>query len=289
MFKKIIAFVCAVVISAASFSTLAFADGGKLTKKDGAVYYMDGGKYLTGWQDIGGERYYFRKTGEAVTKSATIGGIRYKFSSDGVCQGKYTGWARSGGKRFYYLDGVKAKGWFWSAAVNKPNEWFYFDEKNGALATSATVIDGKEYEFSSDGVWQGKNSIDSGTCYNKLTKKLSEDDHGGIYINNSALVVMSVNVENVRKVTDKMKDQFAQIVIKDCKFSANELEKVSGYIWKNRKKFGVVGISTDVKNNRVEVEMPKDNVKFSEYLKSLDDNSIVHITYGDSTVVDDQY
>ena len=84
-----------------------------------------------------------------------------------------------------------------------------------------------------------------------------------------------------------MKDQFAQIVIKDCKFSANELEKVSSFIWKNRKKFGVAGISTDVKNNRIEVEMPKDNSKFSEYLKSLDDSSIVHITYGDVAVIDD--
>lgn len=287
MFKKIIAFACAVVISAASFSTLAFADGGKLTQKGGSIYCVDGGKYLTGWQDINGERYYFRKTGEAVTKSATIGGIRYKFSSDGVCQGKYTGWAKSNGKRFYYLDGVKAKGWFWSAAVNKPNEWFYFDETSGALATSTTVIDGKEYEFSSDGVWKGKNSIDSGSCYNRLMKKLSKDDHGGIYINNSALVVMSVNEKNIRKVTDKMKDQFAQIVIKDCKFSANELEKVSSFIWKNRKKFGVAGISTDIKNNWVEVEMPKDNSKFSEYLKSLDDSSIVHITYCDITAIDD--
>ena len=62
MFKKIIAFACAVVISAASFSTLAFADGGKLTQKDGSIYCVDGGKYLTGWQDINGERYYFRKT-----------------------------------------------------------------------------------------------------------------------------------------------------------------------------------------------------------------------------------
>lgn len=285
MIKKIFALVCAAVISTASFSVSAYAD--ELIRKDGNIYCMDGDEYITGWKEIDGERYFFKKTGEAVTKSTTIGGIRYKFSSDGICKGKYTGWARSGDKRYYYIDGEKAKGWFWSPKVNKLNEWFYFDEKSGALAVGATIIDGKEYEFSSNGVWEGKNTIDSGSCYAKLTKKLSQNDYGGIYINNSSLVVLSVNEKNVRKVTDKLKEKFAQITLKECKFSASELEKVEKHIWAKRKEYGVVGISTDVKNNRIEVEMPKDNDKFSNYIKSLDDSSIVYVKYSDGVTVDD--
>lgn len=289
MLKKIFALICAVVVSTAAFSLFVYADNsnGKLIKKDGNLYCMDGDKYITGWQEVGGNLYFFKKTGEAATKSTTIGGIRYKFSSDGICKGKYTGWARSGDKKFYYSDGEKAKGWFWSPTVNKPNEWFYFDEKSGALATNTAIIDGNKYEFSSNGVWKGKNSIDSGSCYAKLTKKLSKNDYGGIYIHNGSLIVLSVNDKNVRKVTDKMRERFAQIVVKECKFSVSELEKIEEHIWEKRKEYGIAAISIDVMNNRVEVEMPKDNDKFSEYINSLHDSDIVYIKYGNGAVVED--
>lgn len=288
MFKKIFALICAVAVSTTFFSLLAFAnDNAKLIKKDGNIYCMDGDKYITGWKEIDENLYFFKKTGEAVTKSTVIGGVRYKFSSTGICKGKYTGWTKSGDKKFYYIDGVKAKGWFWTPEVNQPNEWFYFNEKNGELATSTVTIDGKEYKFSSDGVWQGKNSIDESVCYSTLTKKLSKKDYGGIYINNGALIVLSVNEKNVRKVTDELKEKFAQIVIKQCKFSVSELEKVRAYISQNAKEYSIAAISTDVINNRIEVEMPKDNSKFNDYIKSLDDSDIVYIKYGDGVIVED--
>lgn len=288
MLKKLFAVICAAVMSTAVFSVCAYAeDSVQLIKKDGNIYCMDGDKYITGWQEIGGELYFFKKTGEAATKSTTVGGIRYRFSSDGICKGKYKGWAKSGSKRFYYNDGVKAKGWFWSPEVNQPNEWFYFDETTGELATSTKMIDGKEYDFSSNGVWKGKNSIDSGSCYSMLTKKLSEDDYGGIYISSGSLIVLSVNDKNVRKVTDKMKNKFAQITVKKCKFSVSELEKTEKYIWSKRKEYGVSAISIDVKNNRIEAEMPTDNDKFSDYISSLDDSDIIYIKYGDGAVVED--
>lgn len=259
-----------------------------LVKKDSKLYYMKAdGSYASGWQTINGSRYYFRKTGEAVTKSATIGGIRYKFSSDGICKGKYTGWSKSGDKKFYYSDGVKVKGWFWSPEVNQPNEWFYFDEKTGALVSGTVQIDGKEYEFSKDGIWMGSNSISVGTCYSRLNKKLSKKNYGGIYMNNGALVVLSVNDKNVRKVTDELKEQFAQLTVKPCKFSAEEIEKIENYIWERRDEYGIAAMSTDVMNNRIEVEMPAENSKFNEYIRSLDDSDIIYITKGDGIVIDD--
>lgn len=288
MFKKIFALICAAVISTSCLSLLACADdNAKLIEKDGKIYCMDGDKYITGWKEIGENLYYFKSTGEAVTKSTVIGGIRYKFSSKGICKGKYTGWTNSGGKKFYYYDGIKAKGWFWSPEVNQPNEWFYFNEKSGALTTSTVTIDGKKYEFSENGVWKGKNSIDSGACYSALTKKLSKNDYGGIYINKGSLVVLSVNEKNVRKVTDELTEKFAQIVVRRCKFPANELEKVKKHIWAKRKEYGIAVISTDVMNNRIEVEMPKENSQFSDYIKSLDDSDIVYIKYGDGVIDED--
>lgn len=289
MFKKIFAFICVAAISMTYFSLFVYADNNnaKLIKKDGNIYCMDGDKYITGWKEIDENFYFFKETGEAVTKSTVIGGIRYKFSSTGICKGKYTGWTKSGDKKFYYFDGVKAKGWFWSPEVNQPNEWFYFNEKSGELTTSTITIDGKEYEFSSNGIWKGKNSISSGVCYSTLTKKLSEKDYGGIYINKGALVVLSVNTKNVKKVTDELKEKFAQIVVKQCKFSASELETVEKHIWVKRKEYGIAAISIDVMNNRIEVEMPKDNSKFIDYIKSLDDSDIVYIKYGDGVIVED--
>lgn len=259
----------------------------ELTETDGKIYLEDSGKYLTGWQTYGGNKYYFQKDGSAVTKSRSIGGVRYKFGSNGVCRGEYTGWTKSKSGRYYYINGIKQTGWFWRPETNEPNEWFYFNEKDGSLASGTVIIDGREYEFSSEGVWQGSNEIDVSSCYSRLNKKLSEKDIGGIYSKNGGLVVMTVNEENVKKVTDGMKEKCAQITLMPCKFSAAELENVMDHIWKNRAAYGVAAISTDVINNRIEVEMPKDNRKFSSYINSLDDSDIVHIVYGDGKIIED--
>ena len=220
-------------------------------------------------------------------KLITRDGLRYRISDSGEEKGLYTGWAKSGDKRFYYSAGVKVKGWFWSSEVCQPNEWLYFNEKNGALASGTVTIDGKDYEFSKDGIWTGKNTMDPSACYSRLNKKLSKKDYGGIYAYNGAYVVLTVNEKNVRKVTDGLQEKYAQIVIKPCKFSVNELEAVKNYIWEKRNEFGIAAISTDVMNNRIEVEMPEENSKFNDYIKSLDDSDIVYVKKGDGGVVDD--
>lgn len=283
--KKIAA--SALIITAGfMFSTVGIC-AAELTETDGKIYLEDSGKYLTGWQTYGGNKYYFQKDGSAVIKSRTIGGVRYKFGSNGVCKGEYTGWTRSKNKRYYYIKGIKQTGWFWSPETNESNEWFYFNEKDGALASGKVTIDGKEYEFSSDGIWKGSNEIDVTTCYSRLNKKLSEKDIGGIYIKNGGLVVMSVNDENVKKITDNMKNKCAQITLKSCKFSSEELENVMDHIWKKRTAYGVAAVSTDIMNNRIEVEIPEDNKELNAYISSLADSDIVHIVYGDGKIIED--
>ena len=264
MLKKLTALFCAAVMSAALLSPFACADSeGKLTEKDGKIYYTDGDKFITGWQEIDGNRYFFKKTGEAVTKSAVIGGIRYKFSSDGICKGKYTGWTKFGKNLFYYIDGIKQTGW------SKLNDgWHYFDDSDGSHAAGYAHIYGKTYNFSSSGV--------------------SKVAYGALHLDKSVLVIMSKNDKSVKKLTEKLKNScYTPFILKHCKFSVSELENVRKHISQNAKEYGVAAISTDVMNNRIEVEMPKDNKKLSDYISSLDDSDIVYIKYGDGVIVED--
>lgn len=57
---------------------------GFLKDKDGTRYYNNG-IYISGWQEIAGERYYFAKdTGIMAVGSYTISGVTYNFSEEGI-------------------------------------------------------------------------------------------------------------------------------------------------------------------------------------------------------------
>lgn len=119
-----------------------------LTIKNGKLYYIkSNGTYARGWKTIGSNTYYFKKNGEAATSSTIIGGIRYSFADNGVCLGKYTGWSKSGKSYFYYKNGKKqTSSWLYY------NNCYYYLKSNGARATGRVRINGKIYEFASDGV-----------------------------------------------------------------------------------------------------------------------------------------
>ncbi len=58
---------------------------GFLEDVDGTRYYNENGIYLTGWQNIEGEKYYFVKdTGIMVTGEYQIAGVTYTFSQNGM-------------------------------------------------------------------------------------------------------------------------------------------------------------------------------------------------------------
>lgn len=117
-------------------------------KKDGKLYYMrSDGSYATGWQTINGNKYYFRKTGEAVNKNTVIGKIRYKFDANGICQGTYTGWVKKSGKYYYYKNGeMRTNCW-----INVKGVKTYYLTEDGSRATGEAIIDGKTYVFSDNG------------------------------------------------------------------------------------------------------------------------------------------
>ena len=83
-----------------------------LQEKDGNLYYINNdGTKSYGWKTINGHKYYFRKnTGMAIkNKKADISGCVYVFDDNGICKGKYTGYAMTGNKKVYYKDGIAQK------------------------------------------------------------------------------------------------------------------------------------------------------------------------------------
>ncbi|MBE6845654.1 MAG: hypothetical protein E7508_08110 [Ruminococcus sp.] len=260
--------------------------------------------YKSCWYESDGFKYYIDKNGMPTTKNRTIGGIRYVFNKYGQCQGKYTGWTKSASGRRYYKNGVMLKerwlktksgkkyyagedGYMRTGWYRVADGWCYFDDKNGQMATGDVKINGNTYTFSADGIWNGLADYDNTKIYNTLSKKLSKDDYGGIYLDKNAVVVMSKNVSAVKKLTDELKKLYAPIVVKECNYSVNELETVKKHLDKNQKKYGISAISTDVKNNRISVEMKKSNSKLNAYLDTLDDDNIVRIEYTDVVMTDD--
>lgn len=305
MWKKVIAIfvVTFITFSSNELSVISHAD--ELITKDGELYYLDNdGNVKTGWQTIDGNEYFFKKDGTAVTESCVIDGIRYKFSSNGACLGKYTGWTKTKKGRRYYKNGVMLKerwiktksgkryyvgddGYMITGWYRASDGWCYFNEKNGQMSTGDVEINENIYTFSADGIWDGFADYDNTEIYNTLNKKLSKDDYGGIYLDKNAVVVMSKNSDSVKKITEELKKLYAPIVIKECEYSINELEEVKTHLVKNQKRYGIATISTDVKNNRISVEMKKSNSDLNAYLNTLDNVNIVHIEYTNVVMTDD--
>lgn len=257
------------VVCLGSFEKGIVTAGGK------TFFVNEDGTLASGWKTVDGKQYYFRKSGEAITKSTSVNGVRYKFGKDGVCAGTYTGWTKSGGNRYYFLDGVKQKGW---CKIN--GGWHYLDEKTDANTTGTVELYGKNYTFSDSGVWDGKADIDYSAPWSALKKNLSDNDYGGVYVNDGVLVVMTVNREKVAPIVEKIRKTYAPIIMRDCKFSLNDLDEVISNLSKNRKKYSLSGWGTEIMDNRVGITTAKLTDEFQEYIDSLDDPDIVNIEFG---------
>lgn len=145
----------------------------KLSKKERDELFIDGVNYkfvntsnalnslivqekngARGWSEFDGKSYYIKGNGAFVTKSCVIDGIRYKFSSNGVCQGKYTGWTKSANGRRYWKNGVLLTNRWIKTKSGK----YYYAGSNGYMVkgwAAVTRIDGKYSYFDSNGVWDG--------------------------------------------------------------------------------------------------------------------------------------
>ncbi len=123
----------------------------ELKESDGKLYCIDSkGNFITGWIEINDNEYYFKKDGSAVRKNTTINGIRYKFNSDGICEGKYSGWVKKSGKYYYYKNGEVKKN-CWLKVKGKKT---YYLTSDGSRAVGNIEISGKTYNFDEDGKLQ---------------------------------------------------------------------------------------------------------------------------------------
>lgn len=117
------------------------------------------------------------------------------------------------------------------------------------------------------------------SVYSTLKKKLSEEDYGGIYVDHDSVVVMSVNEEKIKKITDEVKKDSPEIILKPCKYSVKELESAYNYLVKNMKKYEIIGLSIDVMNNRINVQMEKCSESFEKYMDTLENSDIIYVEY----------
>ena len=111
---------------------------------DGTWYYLNGnGTMHTGWLLLGNTWYYLDTDGRMLTGIQDISGSRYYLGGSGAMR---TGWVLLNNS-WYYFDGSGAMyhGWMWYG-----NAWYYLLE-DGKMAVGTYEIDGVTYEFTDDG------------------------------------------------------------------------------------------------------------------------------------------
>ncbi len=137
------------------------------TYPEGRRYFDKKGKMATGWKTIDGKTYYLNpKTGYCAVGYTKIGKNRYYFSDygtqyrnawltfkDGIVyfgtDGKQkTGWYTGSGKRFYF----EPETGYMTRGLAKINSKLYYFDGNGMMCKNQNIIvDGKEYNFGSNG------------------------------------------------------------------------------------------------------------------------------------------
>lgn len=98
---------------------------------------------VTGWQELGGSRYYHDEDGTAHIGWLELDGHRYYFDAEGILQ---TGWTEVDGVRYYLDDnGTPTTGW-----LETEGQTYYLD-KDGSMHIGWLELDGDRYWFREDG------------------------------------------------------------------------------------------------------------------------------------------
>lgn len=115
------------------------------------------GNYVSQWQTIGRNRYYFGEDGIKLTHWQNIDGNRYYFGEDGILQ---THWQDIDGSRYYFgQDGAMVKHW----QKIDGNQYYFCDD--GTMATFWQDIDGARYYFADDGIMVTQEQILNGASF----------------------------------------------------------------------------------------------------------------------------
>ena len=143
---------------------------GRWAQENGSWYYYEGNAKLTGWQLIGGSWYYLGASGAMQTGWQEINSLWYYMHSDGRMAASE--WIQSSTTGLWYYvhsDGRMASSewiayngeWYYlhqdgSMAVNYWIEadegWYYVQEDGTMIRDASKEIDGKIYNFDSNGL-----------------------------------------------------------------------------------------------------------------------------------------
>ena len=116
--------------------------------------YAGNGRRLTGWQSVGGSKYYFDpKTGVSLRWSQKIDGHWYYFSSDSRMVTGWVTWA-DGSKSYFDANGRALLEW--QVIEGKT---YYFDPISAQSIRGMYVFDGQPYSFNADSELVGSASV----------------------------------------------------------------------------------------------------------------------------------
>ena len=126
-------------------------------KENGKTYYYKNDKKQSGWQTVGGKKYYLStKDNSLLTGVQKIGNNYYLLDSKtGELKDKYTGLYKQDGSTYYFKSGAIQTGW---QSMKEGRR--YFSTKTGKMLTGIQTIGKDNYYFNSNGILQvGKFNV----------------------------------------------------------------------------------------------------------------------------------
>lgn len=126
-------------------------------KENGKTYYYKNNKKQSGWQTVGGKKYYLStKDNSLLTGVQKIGKNYYLLDSKtGELKDKYTGLYKQNGSTYYFKSGNIQTGW---QSMKEGRR--YFSTKTGKMLTGIQTIGKDNYYFNSNGILQvGKFNV----------------------------------------------------------------------------------------------------------------------------------
>ncbi|TJW11375.1 GH25 family lysozyme [Parvibacter caecicola] len=109
-------------------------------------YFAADGKQVSGWQTIGGSRYYFDPvTLKAAIWTKVIDGSLYYFDGSNKMHTGWLTWNDDRTKSFFDSNGRAVSGW-----MSSGGKQYYFDPKTHRTVAGVQTIDGKKYAFGAD-------------------------------------------------------------------------------------------------------------------------------------------
>ena len=174
------------------YGTCVFSDSGKLLtgwqEVEGEWYYSDSDGYVyeAKWLTYKGQHYYFNSDGKMLKneKSYFVDGMLCNFNSDGVCTNyssatKLKGWyqLRDNERPSYFSDDIELWVYMDGEGNMYRNRWLYYSGSwyyfgsDGVMVLYDLLIDGKFYEFETNG-----KCVDPDQNYTGWHRITSEND-----------------------------------------------------------------------------------------------------------------